>query len=112
MAQSIEDVVRTPSRLCWTWVSIKARPLVSDNMDVFLETSTDQVVLAVFEKETGLTWGSSRAVGLSPAPAVLLSAATPKCERGRQAVRGVSDNGPSRNRSPCNGTGTAPESLR
>ncbi|MGI3901216.1 MAG: hypothetical protein ACRYGP_13970 [Janthinobacterium lividum] len=64
--QRIEDVVRNPDRLCWTWVSIKVRDGVSDNMDVFLATRTDRMVVAVFERDTGLPWGRSRAVGLGP----------------------------------------------
>ena len=64
--QRIEDVTRTADRLCWTWVSDKVRDLVSDNMDVFLTTRTDRMVVAVFERSTGLPWGRSRAVGLGP----------------------------------------------
>ncbi len=60
----IEDVTRTGDRLCWTWASIKVRDLVSDDMAVFLTTRTDRMVVAVFERDTGLPWGRSRAVGL------------------------------------------------
>ncbi len=35
-------------------------------MDVFLTTRTDRMVVAVFERDTGLPWGRSRAVGLGP----------------------------------------------
>ena len=64
--QRIEDVTRTGDRLCWTWASDKVRDLVSDNMDVFLTTRTDRMVVAIFERDTGLPWGRSRAVGLGP----------------------------------------------
>ena len=64
--QRIEEVTRAADRMCWTWVSDKARNLVSDNMDVFLTTRTDRMVVAVFERDTGLPWGRSRAVGLGP----------------------------------------------
>ena len=64
--QRIEEVTRQSNRLCWTWVSIKVRDGVSDNMDVFLTTRTDRMVVAVFERDTGLPWGRSRAVGLGP----------------------------------------------
>ncbi len=64
--QRIENVVRTPDRLCWTWVSEKVRSRVSDNMDVFLTTSADRMVVAVFERDTGMPWGRSRAVGIGP----------------------------------------------
>jgi hypothetical protein len=62
--QRMEDVVRSPDRLCWTWVSFKARDVVSDNMDVFMDTATDHLVLAVFERNTLMPWGRSRAVGI------------------------------------------------
>lgn len=64
--QRIEDVTRTADRICWTWVSQKVRDRVSDNMDVFLTTRTDRMVVAVFEQESGMPWGRSRAVGLGP----------------------------------------------
>ena len=64
--QEIEGVARTSDRLCWIWASEKVRSGVSDNMDVFLTTLTDRMVVAVFERDTGLPWGRSRAVGLGP----------------------------------------------
>ncbi len=66
VGQRIENVTRAGDRLCWTWASTKVRDLVSDNMDVFLTTRTDRMVVAVFERDTGLPWGRSRAVGLGP----------------------------------------------
>ena len=64
--QRIEGIVRAADRLCWTWVSVKARDRVSDNMDVFLSTISDRMVLSIFERDTGLPWGKSRAVSLGP----------------------------------------------
>ena len=64
--QRMRGIVRTADRLCWTWVSEKVRDRVSDNMDVFLRSRTDRMVVAVFERDTGLPWGRSRAVGLGP----------------------------------------------
>lgn len=62
--QHMTGIVRTADRLCWTWVSEKIRNAVSDNMDVFLTTHTDRMVVAVFERDTGMPWGRSRAVGI------------------------------------------------
>ena len=66
--QSVEDLQRTADRLCWTWVSVKARNAVSDNMDVFLDdlTDGDRQVLAIFERESGMPWARSRAVAIGP----------------------------------------------
>ena len=64
--QHMENIRRSADRICWEWVSVKARPLVSDNMDAFLETRLDRFVVAIFERDTGMPWARSRAVGLGP----------------------------------------------
>ena len=75
--QHIENVTRTDQELCWDWVSVKARNLASNNMDVFLTTferktpdapltETDRAVLSIYGKNDHLPWGRSAVVKVGP----------------------------------------------
>ena len=65
--QRMENITRSADRLCWEWVSIKQRNRVSDDLNVWIDTPGELGALSsVFERDTGMPWVRSRAVGVGP----------------------------------------------
>ncbi|MEL6061872.1 MULTISPECIES: hypothetical protein [unclassified Methylobacterium] len=61
------QVVERGSRLCWVWHSTKLRAVASDDIDVHLVVGGDwpnRYSVAVFNRDTGMPWSRSGAMGV------------------------------------------------
>ena len=62
---TINDIIRTPQRLCWTWHGEKLRDVASENFDVFLDRSNgDRSFPEVFHEDSGAPWRKKGAVAV------------------------------------------------
>lgn len=79
--QTVEVVERTEQRLCWRWSSVKLRPAISDNIDLFIVAAGDRLVGAPFFRETGMPWRLSGTVGAGPQSIVMCALLPPHLGR-------------------------------
>ncbi len=54
--QTVHDIERDGSRLCWTWSSWKVRDLRSDDMDAYLWVRSQRYVVAIHRAADGQPW--------------------------------------------------------
>ena len=62
--QTVTDITRSGTRMCWTWTSTKVRDLVSDDVDVYVHAAGQRSVGYVFREADRLPWSAPGATRL------------------------------------------------